>query len=465
MASAQSPSYFLSPMISPTGSTSPHSPTPLPVSSPELLSESEHPPPIHTSSGRSTPPTLFPASSETPLPSPTYSPARSTHLSIVDTRPDLASPSGSRSRSSSLRYAFPPPRTPPRTPLVEQANTSRTTTTPSAASPSTKRHNNGHVPGSLSRTRSPGSGPLANIRRNSQDRRVRSEGLAPRASPMARRKSASLVTGGYVTSESDSLSDKDDGGDASARPSSSHVTTSFFSSRPTQLVVQERRKRAQSLMSPIPVSDHSPSGDGSGSTRSFGSGRSDKRKPQDIAAVDYAHPDRERSQSVSNSRPPALPRSSLLRANGHSNPRSPLSSNPPSRLPSARVAPAEASSSRHPSYRSAKNGHERVSSSRSPPRNLEELPARSREVDRVRHEEGVSSSEGSRKGKERARDSSTKRNALAASLAHSSRSRDSAVLTDGGCIMVYHAMSRGLTSIQSRSRIFSAIQRLARSLD
>lgn len=437
MASSSMPtnSFFGGAMISPKIITSPHSPASLPVSSPELLSETEFPHPLHLDSGRSTS-TPLPPSSDASIPSPNLSPARTTHLTFVDSRPDLTSPSGSRSRSSSLRYAFPPTHsstTPPRSPLLDGVVSPRTVMPPPAESPSVlTKSSKGRMPGSLSRTRSPGSGPIAAIRRNSQDRCVRSEGLGPRPSPMAHGKSASLVTGGYVTSDSDSLSDEGGIENGDGRPGSSRAASSFFSSRPTHLVVQERRKRAQSLMLPAATgSDHSPSGDGSGSVRSIASGRNNKRRPPDLAIADMKHHERERSNSISTSRPTALPRASHLRANGHSSPRSPLSSNPPSRLPSTYFPPAESSSSRHASFRVTDNGHGRASSSRSPPKRTEDLPARSREVDRLRREEGVSSPEGTRKGKEKAVELPIKRHALAASLAYSSRSRDTAVLTDG----------------------------------
>lgn len=431
-------SSSMSSLFSPVDS--PHSP-PLATSSPEIYSESDFPRPLHLPSARPalTPSPPSPDSSlSSPAPDHTQSPiasasasaSASVSASAIHSRPDLVptSASVSRSRSSSLRNVYPSATqsiTPPHLPMIDGTAQPHDPPIVNAAPVPSRKQSNGHVPEAYFQARSPGAhGPA---RRNSQDRRVRSEGLIPKSSPMAHGKSPSLVTGGYATTDSDSLSDKEHEDGFKARPSSSRATTSFFSTRSTQLLHQERRRRAQSLMIPM-ADDHSPSGEGSGSARSFGSSRPGNRRPDDIALLVNTR-ERQRSQSTSIISPLATSRSSQLRPNGNP-PRSPLASHSTSRVPSAHFADPPSSSNRRSSHRLSKETHQR-NTSQSPPQRTSELPARSREVDRLRREEGVSSPEGSRKGKEKAHDSPpTKRHGLASSLLNAPLS-ESPSLTPG----------------------------------
>lgn len=374
-------------------------------------------------------PTPLPASSNTSASTstsvtPKGSAPTSSSASIVNHRPDLVSGSPSRSRSSSLRQVYPstsPSITPPQSSRHQDPPTFRTGQIADPTLPSPRRQSNGYPPESSERVRHPGL--LGDARRNSQSRRVRSESLVPKSSPMAHGKRPSLVTGGYATTDSDTLSEGGDDGIMNARPLQPRAASSFFSTRSTQLVAQDRRRRAQTLM--LPITDdhsHSPSGEGSGSARSFGSSRTGRRRPDDILV-----PKGQRSRSSSLARPPTTSRQSqILRQNGGNNPaRSPLSSNPPSRFPSAHFVDSPPRSTRHVSHHNP-----RENTSRSPPQRTSDLPARSREVDRLRREEGVTSPEGSRKGKEKAHDPAPRRNGLAQSLLNATLS-ETPSLTSG----------------------------------
>lgn len=409
-----------------------HDSPPLTTSSPEdIFTGSDFPGPLHLSPISSIP-TPIPASSDTSASTSTSATPRgsihsSLSASIVNHRPDLASGLASRSRSSSLRQVYPSTSqttTSPQSPRSEEAVVSVTSKHVEPTLPSPKKQSNGHPPGVTDEARNPGLQSAA--KRNSQERRVRSESVVRRSSPMTHGKRTPLLTGGYATSESDTLSEGGQDEGMAARPSSSRAATSFFSTRHTQVVAQDKRRRAQTLMLPV-MDDRSPSGEGSGSARSFGSSRSGRRRPDDIVVPNDSHDKtRQRSRSSSLARPQTTSRPSQIRQNGSNPPRSPLASNPPSRFPSAHFADSPTKSNRHSSYTFT-----RENTSRSPPQRTNELPARSGGVDRLRREEGVTSPEGSRKGKEKAHDPPPpKRSGLASSLLNATMS-ESASLTPG----------------------------------
>lgn len=392
----------------------------LPTSSPDMLSESDFSRPLHAPS----PPTL----SSPPAPAPVSAPVVGAQHHVdfrLDSRNSSFRPVFNTTSSSSM--------TPTRSPRPDSAISPRTLGSPSTQpqpqqSPTPKPQSNGHVPGPSPRSAQSGFPGL--VQRSSTDRRVRSESLASasaqRHSSLNHGKRASLVTGGYATtdSDSDSAENKGEGTDPATRPRPTSARTAS-QVRSKQLVVEERRRRAHSLMSPV-LSDRVGSGEGSGSGRSRSSSRSDLHRA-DSATGAIMQPRRDRSASISNAlRPPSTSRLSHQRLNG----RSPLSSTAPSRVPSTRVGEsstnAAAESSRHPSFRLAKRD-----ASRSPPKRTADLPARAREVQRLRREDGISSPEGSRKGKERAHDPSMKRNGLATSLGILPRSESSGVISPG----------------------------------
>lgn len=415
-------------LFSPPSVGSSNSP-PLTTSSPEdIFSETSHTGLPHLSPSSSVPTPMPPSSSTSATASTSTSSTpihskQSSSKSIVNHRPDLASGLASRSRSSSLRQVYPSTSTsitPPQSPRHDAPSTPHLKEPNSPTLPSPRKQSNGHLPDTNDRARTRGLHGAA--RRNSQDRRVRSENLAPRPSPMAHGKRASLVTGGYDTTDSDTLSEDGNDDSLKARPSGPRAASSFFSTRSTHIVAQDRRRRAQTLMLPI-TDDHSPSGEGSGSARSFGSSRTGRRRPDDLLIPNNSH-DRARSRSSSLARPPTTSRQSQIRQNGNP-PRSPLASNAPSRNLSAHFADSPTKSNRHASHHAP-----RQNTSQSPPQRTNDLPARSREVDRLRREEGVTSPEGSRKGKEKAHEPAPKRSGLASSLLNATMS-ESASLTPG----------------------------------
>lgn len=418
----------LGPILIPPSVGSPHGPPQTTASPEDLFSESDlkgRPPNLSPSSSISTP---IPASSNTSTSTstsvtPKGSLQSTLSASIINHRPDLVSGPLSRSRSSSLRQVYPSTSqsiTPPHSPKQLDPTTSKAGQIADPTLPSPRRQSNGYPPESSERARNPGL--HGDARRNSQSRRVRSENLVPKSSPMAHGKRPSLVTGGYATTDSDTLSEGGDDENIKARPLQPRAASSFFSTRSTQIVAQDRRRRAQTLM--LPITDdhsHSPDGEGSGSARSFGSSRTGRRRPDDILV-----PKGQRSRSSSLVRPPTATRQSQIRQNGGNNPaRSPLSSNPSSRFPSAHFADSPPRSTRHFSHHNP-----RENTSRSPPQRTSDLPARTREVDRLRREEGVTSPEGSRKGKEKAHDPGPKRSGLVLSLLNASMS-ESPSLTSG----------------------------------
>jgi hypothetical protein len=391
----------------------------LPTSSPEAMMDTDTIPsaslPLSTAS------TPMPASSETSLPSAVNGRLDSS-TSLAD-RLRRPSASSIRSHPSILRHTETPPRTPvPNGPLSPTQNAkSGFDYSPQLS----KAQRNSYI--------NPASPEQQ--RRNSQDRRVRSEGISLGQSAHVHRpsfigtKNPSVLTGGYDTSDSESQSAKEN--DVRKQPPTFPVTASasFHGVNPAHLVVQERRRRAQSLMSPL-VDDHSPSGDGSGSGRSsIRDRRISSRNVRESGPVQAVSRDRSGSrssrlnESVTAAQAPNR-RNSLLNQNPVQAAVSPTRSRPPShsplasamqsRVPSTYFREIHAESSRHASFATdLPRGHSVEGSGGT----AHDLPARSREVERLRREEGVAtpSSESSRKGKEKAKET-PRSHGLASSL-------------------------------------------------
>jgi hypothetical protein len=381
----------------------------LPTSSPEAMFDPEIP---HSSQPISTASIPLPASSETSLPSVVNGRIDNPHTSLANN--DLRRPSASsiRSHPSILRH-----NTPPRSPVLNGA-ISPTQNAPSVFLPSPQTQSAHRL--SYKTPASP-----EQQKRNSQDRRVRSEvislGQSSHRQSFIGTKNPSVLTGGYDSSDSDSNSVKED--DSRKQPSLPTPSASYHGVHPAHLVEQERRRRrAQSLMSPL-MDDHSPSGDGSGSGRSSIRTRKTSKSTSKVESASI--PDRAMSRERSGSRSSKLSesvtaanvpnrRNSLViqtsvvsptRPRPHSH--SPLASGLQSRTSSTYFRESHAESSRHTSFATPSTGYV-------PAVTPNDLPARSREVERLRREEGVSS-ESSKKGKEKARELQ-KSNGLASSL-------------------------------------------------
>lgn len=422
-----SPTMVSAPLLAPLF-TSPL----LPTSSPEAMHDTDVIP--NSSLPMSTASTPMPASSETSLPFAMNDKIDS-YTSLAD-RLRRPSASSIRSHPSILRHNDTPPRSPVPNPPI-----SPTPNAPSVFAPSPQLSSTHRL--SYKTPASP-----EQQRRNSQDRRVRSEGIslgqsAHRPSFIGT-KHPSVLTGGYDTSDSDSQSAKEN--DARKPPPTFPVTASasFHGVNPAHLVVQERRRRAQSLMSPL-MDDHSPSGDGSGSARSsIRDRRSGSRNARPEIATPASGRDRSGSrssrlnESVTAAQPPNR-RNSLMNQNlvqavvspTRTRPvsHSPLASAMQSRTPSTYFRETHAESSRHASFaKDLPHGHSVEGSGGT----VHDLPARNREVDRLKREEGVvtPSSESSRKGKEKARET-PRSNGLASSLGLGT-GKDSKQVMDAG---------------------------------
>jgi hypothetical protein len=395
----------------------------LPTSSPEALLEPDN----RQLSTSSTP---LAASSETtpPLPSPSAVRQRmsNTSVSFVEHNHGRRSPSASSVRSHPLLRQSNGTTTPPRSPALGHA----TSTDPidhSVFGPSPKLSTQNSRVGDINKAQ----GSPEPSRRTSQDRRARSEGSRLGAGghrpSLIGNKNPSVVTGGWQTSESESNTPNDTdvrkNGESSKPPSfPAFPSASFHGTHPAHFVVQDRRKRAQSLMTPgLGLDDLRSSGEGSGRSRSssrvskdrdpgampaqsaaskLGRDRSDSRSSRLSESLGSSQPlDKRNSQAAYDAGRLAK---SPTRLSG-TTPHSPLSSAMNSRVPSASTyfRESHAESSRHASFRSARespNGEPHTS----PTQLLRDLPARSREVERLRREEGVSTPESSKgKGKMR----------------------------------------------------------------
>ena len=380
----------------------------LPTSSPEAMLETDIIPnsslPISTAS------TPIPASSETSLPSTIND--RMDNSTALANRLRRPSASSIRSHPSILRHND----TPPRSPLTN-GTASSIKSAPPVSAPSPRLS-------SLNRYSYKAPASPQQERRNSQDRRVRSEGTslgqsAHRPSFIGT-KNPSVLTGGYDTSDSESNSAKENDARKKPPPFPISASASFQGVNPAHLVVQERRRRAQSLMSPL-MDDHSPSGEGSGSGRSSIRDRRNVNRNIKLDNVPTPGSGRDRSasrssklsESVSASQAPFRRNSLLAEAANQAalSPtrtrpvsHSPLASAMQSRAPSTYFRESHAESSRHASFAMdlpQGHGHSAEGSGG------HDLPARSREVDRLRREEGVttpSSDSSSRKGKGKAKE-------------------------------------------------------------
>lgn len=403
---------MVSPLVSPP-LLAPLLTSPLfPTSSPEAMFDSEIP---HSSQPISTASTPLPASSETSLPSVVNDRIDNSHASLVNRELRRPSASSMRSHPSILRH-----NTPPRSP-VPNGSTSPTQNAPSVFMPSPK-------PQSAHRLSYKTPASPEQQRRNSQDRRVRSEvislGQSSHRQSFIGTKNPSTLTGGYDSSDSDSDSVKEDD---SRKPSLPTVSASFHGVHPANLVHQDRRRRAQSLMSPM-MDEYSPSGEGSGSGRSSIRTRKTSKSTSRVepASIQGRAMSRERSGSrssklsesvtaanIPNRRNSLVIQTSVVsptKPRPHSH--SPLASAMQSRTSSTYFRENHAESSRHASFATPSVG----SNGYVPAGTPNDIPARNREVERLRREEGVSTpSESSRKGKEKARDAA-KPNGLASSL-------------------------------------------------
>jgi hypothetical protein len=407
-----SPSMVSPPLLAPLF-TSPL----LPTSSPEAMHDTETIPsaslPLSTAS------TPMPASSDTSLPS-VINDRQDSSISLAD-RLRRPSASSIRSHPSILRQNDTPPRPP-----VSNGPGSPNPNPPSVFAPSPKLLSTHRL--SYKTSASP-----EHQRRNSQDRRVRSEGVslgqsAHRPSFIGT-KNPSVLTGGYDTSDSDSQSAKEN--DARKPPPTFPLTASasFHGVNPAHLVVQERRRRAQSLMSPL-QDEYSPSGDGSGSGKSSIKDRRTGGRNLRLDNIPGSAMRRDRSGSRSSRLSESVTATQSNRRNSLMNQtsnqaalspnrtrpvaHSPLASAMQSRTPSTYFRETHAESSRHASFaKDLPQGHSVEGSAG----NVHDLPARNREVERLRREEGVitPSPEPSKKGKEKARET-PKANGLASTL-------------------------------------------------
>lgn len=407
-----SPSMVSPPLLAPLF-TSPL----LPTASPEAMHDTDTIPsaslPLSIAS------TPMPASSETSLPSAINDKLESS-ISVAD-RLRRPSTSSIRSHPSILRNNDTSTRPP-----VPNGLGSPNPNTPSDFAPSPKLSSTHRL--SYKTPASP-----EQQRPNSQDRRVRSEGIslgqsAHRPSFIGTR-NPSVLTGGYDTSDSDSHSAKEN--DARKQPPTFPLTASasFHGVNPAHLVVQERRRRAQSLMSPL-QDEFSPSGDGSGSGKSSIKDRRTGGRNLRLDDIPGSANRRDRSGSRSSKLSESVTATQSNRRNSLMNQtsnqavlspartrpvsHSPLASAMQSRTPSAYFRESHAESSRHASFaKDLPQGHSIEGSGG----NAHDLPARNREVERLRREEGVvtPSPEPNKKGKEKARET-PRTNGLTSSL-------------------------------------------------
>jgi hypothetical protein len=432
----------------------------LPTSSPEAMHDTDTIPsaslPLSTAS------TPMPASSETSLPS-VINDRQNSSISVAD-RLRRPSASSIRSHPSILRQNDTPPR-----PSVQNGSGSPNPNPPSVFASSPKLSSTHRLA-----YKTPASPEQQ--RRNSQDRRVRSEGIslgqsAHRPSFIGT-KNPSVLTGGYDTSDSDSQSAKEN--DARKQPPTFPLTASasFHGVNPAHLVVQERRRRAQSLMSPL-QDEYSPSGDGSGSGKSSikdrrtggrnlrldnipGSAmrrdRSGSRSSRLSESVTASQPNRRNSLMNQASNQGALS-PNRIRPVSHS----PLASAMQSRTPSTYFRETHAESSRHASFaKDLPQGHSIEGSGGT----AHDLPARNREVERLRREEGVvtPSPEPSKKGKEKARET-PRSNGLASTLGLAPGKDSQPIMNAGESILFLQGIK---LKIQPRSMRCCSIRMLVR---
>jgi hypothetical protein len=320
------------------------------------------------------------------------------------------------------RQPYPPISTPPSRsdpfPQVDDAVSPRTTTP--RASPSTQLRPFPNGNGRLSPSANANSPTMLSpggsvVRRSSQDRRVRSEGVPYRPGPLlAHGKRPSVVTGGYESSTDDTSESSPDG--PSTQPTRLPLPSSSSFSAHRGLIglgLGEGRRRAQSLMSPI-ESVRSPTPDASSSdlslTRPLPSGLARGSSFRPGGGVGGGPASRHASRDP-------------LRPSGLRSPHTaePLATQPTriSSQRSARSALANLPPSRSDSIMSA--GPSRVPS--------RVLDARSPRVNGDRGGDGAISP--SRKGKER---DDRNANGLAASLGLGASSRDVALTAGMSCV-------------------------------